>query len=315
MAEVSVIMPAFNVAPYIGASIESVIAQTAPDWELLIVDDGSTDTTAQSVEAYAAKDPRVRLIRQVNRGISAARNRALRESTGAFIATLDSDDIWEPNFLEVQLAVFARQPEVDVVTGNGWFLGGRWHGSPARPYPDPRPQPTLATMLADETAIFIMSIMRRRVYSAVGEFDETLITNEDYDFWLRAAAAGFKFARNDEPLGHYRRRSDSMSANHVRMVTGILQVYEKMRSSLIGRPNELRVVEEQVARFQRARLTAQALDALNAGEGHLAADHLDALYAQGGRPIVKVAGFMARWMPRLLSRAYQLRRARQGAAS
>ena len=315
MAKVSVITPAYNVAAYIGAAIESVAAQTVGDWEMLVVDDGSTDGTAAVATAYAARDSRIQLIRQANGGISAARNRALAVARGEYLAILDGDDIWEPSFLEAQLAVFAREPAVDIVTGNGWFLGGSRHGLAARPSPDPRPHPTLATILADETSVFIMSVMRRRVYETVGGFDETLRTNEDYDFWLRAAAAGFRFHRNDEPLGHYRRRDDSLSANDVRMLTGILIVFDKTRPVLADRPAELQILERQVARFKRERHAAAARVALTSGDGGGAATHLSALYDHGGGVMMKIASVAARWTPRLLARAYQMKRARQQAAS
>jgi glycosyltransferase involved in cell wall biosynthesis len=307
MAAVSVIMPAFNVAPYLGASIESVQAQTAPDWELLIVDDGSTDGTAAVAEAFAAKDPRVRLLRQANAGISAARNRALRRSSGSFLALLDSDDLWDPAYLAPQLRTFATRPQIDIVTGNGRFLGGEHHGCPVRPWPDRRPRPTLATILSDETSIFIMSIMRRRVYAAIGGFDESLRTNEDYEFWIRAAVAGFRFWRNDEPLGRYRRRDGSLSSSDVRMLTGILRVYEKTRRGLAGRTAELRLLAAQVRRFERELLAAEARTALQAGDVAAAADHLTALSGHGGGVLVRLAGFLARRTPRLLSRAYRIR--------
>jgi glycosyltransferase involved in cell wall biosynthesis len=316
MAKVSVIMPAYNVAPFIGAAIESVIAQTMNDWELLIADDASTDNTTSIVQAYSNRDARVRLLQhQVNGGISVARNRALRQATGEFLAILDSDDLWEPNYLAAQLAILSAHPDVAIVTGNGWFLGGRRHGRPARPWPDSRPQPTLPGILADEASLFIMSIMRRGVYDAIGGFDEELRSNEDYLFWVRAAIAGFRFIRNDEPLAHYRRRDDSVSASDVRMLAGALLVYEKIRPLLAGRPVELRIVERQIARFERDRLAAKARDALNAGQVDVAADHLSALYAHSGGAIVKLASVMARWTPRLFSRAYRMRRARQEAAS
>ena len=95
-------------------------------------------------------------------------------------------------------------------------------------------------MLADETSIFIMSIFRRRVYETIGGFDEKFRTNEDYDYWLRAAVAGFRFRRNDRPLCHYRRRDDSVSAVDARMLAGILLVYGKLRPMLADRPDELR---------------------------------------------------------------------------
>jgi len=309
MAKVSVVMPAYNVASYIGAAVASVQAQTHRDWELLIVDDGSTDDTGVMAEACAEADPRIRVFHRENGGIAAARNTALAHSSGAFIAILDSDDLWQPQFLAEQLAVFDAHPDVDLVTGNGWYLGGRLHARTVRPFPDTRPQPTLTTILSDETAVFIMSVFRRQVYETIGGFDETLRTNEDYDYWLRAAIAGFGFWRNDRPLGHYRRREDSMSAVEVRMLTGILRVFRKLREALLDRPAELAILDRQCARFERELLAAQARFALSTGEQQAAADHLSALYASGGGPVVGVASFMARRAPRLLSRAYQLRRA------
>jgi glycosyltransferase involved in cell wall biosynthesis len=308
-------MAAHNVAPYIGAAIESVIAQTEPDWELLATDDGSSDDTAAIVGRYAARDARVRLLQQSNAGISTARNQALGASSGRFLAILDADDLWAPTFLERQLEIFARDPDVDVVSGNGWFLGGRRHGVPARPWPDRRPTPTLASILGDETAVFIMSVFRRRVYETIGGFDEALRTNEDYDFWLRAAVAGFRFARNDEPLAHYRRRDDSLSASEVRMITGVLRVCEKTRPLLRDRPGELEILNRQVERFERELLAAQAHAALGNGNVAEAAERLADLYERGGRLSVKLASVMAKWTPGLFARAYQFRRTRQEAAS
>src|SRR5215217_505549 len=114
MATVSVIMPAYNVAAYIGAAVDSVKAQTVSDWELLIVNDGSTDATCDVARRLAAGDSRIRLLQKENGGISTARNMALRASTGEFLAILDSDDIWEPTYLAEQLAVFALHPDVDI---------------------------------------------------------------------------------------------------------------------------------------------------------------------------------------------------------
>ena len=314
MATVSVIMPAYNVAAYIGAAVDSVKAQTVADWELLIVDDGSTDATHDIARRLAGSDARIRLLRKPNGGISSARNMAIAASTGEFLAILDSDDVWEPTYLAEQLALFALHPTVDIVTGNGWFLGSRLDGRLARPFPDRRPQPTLQTILADETSIFIMSIFRRRVYDAIGGFDEALRSNEDYDYWLRAALAGFTFRRNDRPLSRYRRRDDSVSAVEVTMLAGILRVYAKLRPLLIDRPAELQILDAQVARFERESLAAHARVALTAGDVATAAGHLSALYAQGGGPAVGIASFMARRTPRLLARAFQLRRAYYGAA-
>lgn len=309
MPAVSVIMPAYNVAPYIGEAIESVLAQTFADLELLVVDDGATDGTAAIADGYAARDPRVRVVRQANAGISAARNHALRLARGAMFAILDSDDAWDPTFLETHMAILAARPDVDIVTGNALFLGSRLDGQPARPWPDPRPAPTLASILADETAIFIMSVFRRRVYDTIGGFDESLRTNEDYDFWLRAASAGFVFARNDRPLGRYRRRDDSLSASEQRMLPGILAVYRKLRPALADRP-ELAAIDAQIARFETECLAAEARGAIETGDFASASLHLAALHGRRGGLTLRVATLMARWTPTLFATLYALRRAR-----
>src|SRR5688572_9571182 len=121
---VSVITPAYNAARFLRDTIASVRSQTTSDWELIIVDDGSTDETVAIVERYALEDPRIRLLRQANAGPSAARNHGMRAARGPFFAFLDSDDQWLPQFLEHQLAVFAEYPDTSLVTANAFYLGG-----------------------------------------------------------------------------------------------------------------------------------------------------------------------------------------------
>ncbi len=310
MPAVSVVMPAFNVAPYIGEAIESVLGQTYGDLELLVVDDGSTDGSDVLADGYASRDSRVRVIRQPNGGISTARNHALRIATSPVIAILDSDDAWDPSYLRDQMAILDARADVDVVTGNAWFLGGSQNGHPARPWPDRRPAPTLADMLTDETAVFIMSIFRRRVYETIGPFDETLRTNEDYDFWLRAACADFVFHRNDRPLGYYRRRDNSLSADELRMLPGILQVLRKLRPRLHNRPAELAILEAQIVRFETEYVAAEARGAIESGDFAAAGQHLTALHHLKGGALLRLARFMAFWTPSLLATAYNMRRAR-----
>ena len=307
MATVSVIMPAFNVAPYICDALESVLGQTYSDLEVVVVDDGSVDGSAAIAERYAARDSRVRVFRKANGGISSSRNRALQVARGEMMALLDGDDVWDPTYLEQQVSILDQHPDIDIVTANARNLGGKMHGLPARPWPDARPHPDLIRMLADEEAVFIMTVFRRRVYEAIGEFDESLRTNEDYDFWLRAAAHGFRFWRNDRPLAQYRRRGDSLSASSVNMVQGILRVYSKLRPTLADRPLELAVLDSQVARFETECVLAQARESIAAGDMRTAAEHLDVLRHKRRSAATTVAHFMARWTPRLLARAYHLK--------
>ena len=308
MPSVSVIMPAYNVAPYIGDAIRSALAQTHTNLELIVVDDGSKDETAAIVREFARADKRVHLVQQANRGLAGARNTALRAATGDYLALLDSDDVWEPEFLAAQLAILEARPDVDIVTGNGWYLDGPKNGQLARPYPDARPDPTLASILADEWSVFIMAVFRRRVYTTVGTFDEEMRSNEDYDFWLRAAIAGCVFARNDRPLGHYRVRTDSLSASNVRMLRGILHVYWKLRPGIANRPAEMAILQRQITRFEAELLAAEARLALEIADFEAAQEYLGALHARRGGASLRIAHFMSRWAPNVLKRALRFKK-------
>ena len=310
---VSVIMPAYNVSAYIAEAIASVRAQTMSDFELLIVDDGSVDDTAEVVSRLAALDSRITLLRQENRGLAAARNAAMCHARGGLLALLDSDDLWHPRFLDAQVTLLARRPDIDIVTGNGWTLGSHEDGQPARPWPDPRPTPDLWTILGDELSVFIMTVFRRRVYDTIGGFDEMLRTNEDFDFWLRAALAGFKFARNDEPLGYYRRRDDSLSASQVRMLRGALRVYYKHRPAMLNNADALRLLDDRVQRFEADLIAAEAREAINQKDFRSVGRHISALRERRGGAKLGLVMLLARWMPGLLWRAYQIRRKGQTA--
>jgi glycosyltransferase involved in cell wall biosynthesis len=307
MPAVSVITPAYNVEAYLADAASTVLVQTFRDLELIIVDDGSTDRTPGIAEACRRRDPaRVRVITQKNRGLSSARNAAMHEAKGAYFALLDSDDLWEPEFLASQMRVFAAHPDVDLVTGNGRNLGGRLDGRTVRPWPDRRPPITLANIIGDEEAVFVMTVFHRRVYETIGGFDEGLRTNEDYDYWIRAAAAGFRFARNPRPLAWYRRRDDSLSASDARMLAGILKVYERTRRLCPAGSAECRALDAQVARFERERCAAEARLALASGDSDRAARWLGELAERRPRLTIRIAAFLARRAPSLLRPLYDL---------
>ena len=308
MPAVSVIMPAYNVGPYIGDALRSALAQTFSDFEVIVVDDGSRDDTAEIVRTFTRADARVKLVQQANRGLAGARNSGLRASRGELFALLDSDDLWEPAFLAEQVAILRQRPGVDIVTGNGWYLGGARHGQTARPHPDPRPAPDLLSIVGDEWSVFIMSVFRRHVYTGIGPFDESMRSNEDYDFWLRAAVAGFTFVRNDTPLGHYRVRNDSLSASDVRMLRGILHVYTKLRPVIAERPREMAVLQGQIERFESELLAAETRLALEIADFEAAREHLSALHARRGGAALVFARLLARLSPNTLKRMIRLRR-------
>jgi glycosyltransferase involved in cell wall biosynthesis len=190
MATVDVIIPAFNAAKYLPAALESVGAQTFEDWQIVLVDDGSTDNTAEVVAPFIDRfGPKLKYIKQENRGMSAARNAAIRASTSEWIALLDADDVWAPCRLAESIQAFATRPRAGIAYGLitymdhagrplGTFQGnaGRVEGSIA-PY---------IYMRKVELPCVTVTI-RRACIDQVGLFDETMRSTEDRDLWLRIA--------------------------------------------------------------------------------------------------------------------------------
>ncbi len=181
---ISVIIPTYNRAAFLREAVASVWAQTETDFELLIVDDGSTDATPQICAAWGAQ---VRYLRQPRRGVSASRNHGLRAAAGRFIAFLDSDDLWAPEKLARQRAWLEQHPGVLLChTNEIWIRNGRrvnqkniHRKAGGWIYPLCLPRCVISP-----SAVF----MRRELFEAVGEFDEDLPLCEDYDLWLRVTA-------------------------------------------------------------------------------------------------------------------------------
>src|SRR5204863_9090146 len=138
--------------------IRSVLAQTFRDFEMLIVDDGSTDGTAVLAQQFADLDPRIRLFRQANSGISSARNTAIAQASAPVFALLDSDDMWMPTYLEEQLRVLEASPNAGVVSANALNLGGILDGTPLRRVPPGIHRISCRSLIEVENSVCIMSI-------------------------------------------------------------------------------------------------------------------------------------------------------------
>ena len=307
MPTVSVIMPAYNAERYLNVAVDSVLRQSFADLELLIVDDGSADGTVAIAQGYAARDPRVRVLRQRNAGPGPARNTGFRAARGRFFALLDSDDEWDDTFVAEQVAVLQARPDIDVAIGNARNRGGARDGQPSRPLRgDGRPIP-LTEILADETCLFIMSVFRREVIDAIGGFAPEFFTNEEYEMWIRAALAGFTFARHTKPLGWYACRPGSLSSNDTRMLSGILRVLAKTRPALAPGSPERSILDRQVARFKAELAAAEARGSLERGDTREAARHLAALHAHRGGWLLGVAARLVEVAPALGAAMYRLR--------
>jgi glycosyltransferase involved in cell wall biosynthesis len=307
MPTVSVIMPAYRAERYLHTAVESVLRQSFSDLELIIVDDGSPDRTAEIARGYATRDPRVRVIEQANAGPGPARNAAFRVAAGRLFAFLDSDDEWDETFLAEQVALLDARPDIDVVVGNARNRGGARDGQPTRPVRGEGRPIALAEILADETSLFIMAVFRREAVDAVGGFDPALLTNEEYEMWIRAALAGFTFTRHTKPLGWYACRPDSLSSNDTRMLRGILRVFAKTRPALAPGSPERSILERQVARFEMELAAAEARGSLASGDGRGAVRYLGAWQARRGGWLLGAATRALACAPLLALAAYRVR--------
>ncbi|MEX1165669.1 MAG: glycosyltransferase [Hydrogenophaga sp.] len=182
---ISIVMPCYNAAEFLPASIGSVLAQTFGGWELIAVDDGSGDDTLAWLNTQT--DKRIRLVSQSNRGVSAARNAGLTAARGVYVAFLDADDTWAPTFLESMLAALQSRPDA-VLAYCGWqnvgLAGGR--GEPFVP-PDYENNAKAETLFVGCRWPIHAALVKRGAVQAAGGFDPALKNAEDYALWLRIA--------------------------------------------------------------------------------------------------------------------------------
>jgi glycosyltransferase involved in cell wall biosynthesis len=205
---VSVIVATFNYGRYLAGALESALAQTMSDLEIIVIDDGSTDETQQVIRSHLA-DPRVRYHKTDHRGQPAAKNAGIRLARAPLVAFLDADDLWLPAKLEKQLALFAADPTLAVVYSRR-ILIDEW-GRPLQfSQPDLARGNVLAAMFRKNFICFSSAVIRREVLEDVGLFDEDLALAIDYDLWLRIARH-YRFDYVDEPLVKYRTGHGSLS--------------------------------------------------------------------------------------------------------
>ena len=199
---VSVIMPVYNAGPYLAEALASVAAQSDQDYEVVIVDDGSTEARTLATLERARTEPGVTVIRTENRGPAAARNLAVEHARGAYVVPLDADDYLAPTFLAKTVPVLEAEPDVGVVFT--WVgLVGRHHGVW-------RTGGFTVKELLSRCTIHVTSLYRRQIWSEVGGYDPRFVeSSEDWDFWLAAAARGWQGRCVPDVLAYYRRHRTS----------------------------------------------------------------------------------------------------------
>ncbi len=239
MPRVSAILPVYNRSDLVSEAIHSVLDQRYRDFELIIVDDGSTDETPEELSGFS---DRAEVLRQENQGPAGARNRAIERSSGELIAFIDSDDLWLKDKLELQVAFMDEHPEAGLVHCDGWVVAG------TKPVSDLDPDATFyrkrkppygeaAVSRIMKTPIITSHVLvRRDVLDMVGLFPEDLLVHEDVDLFLRMLEAGVEFGYVSEPLVIKRVFADSLAGDRLRYILQAIDVeYRSFRRSPVLR--------------------------------------------------------------------------------
>ncbi|AFZ26450.1 putative glycosyltransferase [Cylindrospermum stagnale PCC 7417] len=225
---VSVIIPTYQRGHLVSQAINSVLAQTYKDYEIIVINDGSQDNTPQ-VLAQFSDHHRITAIHQANQGLSAARNAGIRSAQGKYIAFLDDDDLWEPQKLEKQISVLEANPRIGLIYSDSLFFSDK-RGLSLRSYNTAFPTPNLQvlwTLFRYNYIPVLTVVVRRDCLDKVGLFDETLRCCEDYDLWLRLIEK-FPIYFLNQPLARYRQSPNNLSQNEEQMFTNHLRVKEKV---------------------------------------------------------------------------------------
>lgn len=304
---VSVIVPAYNVTEFIGEALDSILAQTFTDYEVIVVNDGSPDTEALE-RVLAPYMSRIVYIKQENRGVSGARNTGIKAARGSLVAFLDADDTWLPNYLEVQVARIQADPTIDVLYPNVMMFGGASENGEEFMTACPSSgEVTFERLLSQECNVSNCSIARRDALIRAGLFDESLRSAEDFDLWLRVIKQGGRIAYHRDVLARYRRRSGSLTADPIWLNRNAVQVLDKLRRTMDLTPEEQSSVDLNQRRFQAFLSFHEGKRAFFEGDKAAAIEGLTEANRFFRNRKITFALVMLRIAPRLLLRAYDLR--------
>ena len=228
--EVSIIIPAFNVQNTIQETLDSLLAQTYQNFEVILVDDGSIDKSGEIIKDFLKKYPqKFKYIWQKNQGAAVARNVGLKQAQGKFIAWIDADDLWLPKRLELMLKEFRKNSHIAFVSTDACYLYSDGQVS-KKTYYQIHGLPTKYSFkeMLRRNFIFGSPLISREVVKKVGFLDESLVRSEDYDYWLRILVKNYQLAIIKKPLALYRIRSDSLSQNFVKVNHAELKILVKI---------------------------------------------------------------------------------------
>jgi glycosyltransferase involved in cell wall biosynthesis len=308
---VSVIVPAYNIAPFIAETIDSVLAQTFQDFEIVVVNDASDDTPAL-IEALRPYRDRITYLEQPRGGAAKARNTAIAASGGEWLAFLDGDDLWVPEFLQVQLDRLRAAPDAVLIWADSQPFGGAPNAPTLMQSEPPSGECDATALLVGRCVVFTSTtVASRQVVVEVGSFDESLFRGEDFDLWLRVARRG-RLLYNRDVLGRRRLHPNSLSASAPPMLRAQIDVRRRFVAGLPPDDPLHRLAAEADRRCEAALALAEGHRLLAGGEA--AAARAELIKAARVQPSWKLSA-MLRLLAIAPSLAVALHRWRRGAVA
>ena len=284
---VSVIIPAYNAAGYISGALESVFAQTFTDFEVIVINDGSPDTDQleKVLETYLG---RIVYLKQVNRGPSAARNLGIRHARGEYIAFLDSDDVWNVEYLASQMKCFRKDAKLDLLYSDFLYRGdSAKSGKSCMQMYAPKGRVTFENLMKREYLIFpSTTVVRKSIAVQAGLFDEDLHRSEDFDLFIRIAHRGGRIAYHRKVLAHRLIHPDSLSYEGARMLDAEEKVLRKLDKTLELSPKQRRLLQARIRMPLAQREVNRGSECLLVADYTGATKALEAAYGQ--RPTTKL---------------------------
>jgi glycosyltransferase involved in cell wall biosynthesis len=259
----SVIVAAYQVADVISDALDSIRNQRLQPLEVIVCDDGSTDDLETTLVPYRNE---IVLIRKENGGEASAKNAAAHAASGDFVAVLDADDVYRPEYLAAVSELAQLRPDLDILTTNGVLVA---HGAPVRQVYHRRWRFELADQrraILQRNFVFGVAAVRRSVLLEHGGFDESILWTTDWDCWLRLILAGSVAGCVDEELAEYRLRETSLTARRRELLLGKIATLEKARGNASLRGEERSVLEASIAAYSHELEFQDLMVALAAGD-------------------------------------------------
>jgi glycosyltransferase involved in cell wall biosynthesis len=304
---VSVVIPAYNSARYISQALDSVKAQTFSEYEVIVVNDGSQDRDELERIIHSHPLPIVYLS-QENKGVSAARNAAIRIAKGEFYAQLDADDQWMPDYLDVQLKTLADNPDVALVYPNATIIGDEVEAEVEFMKLSPSEgEVCFETLVTQQCVVMTCVTARMSAIRDAGLFDEELRSCEDFDLWLRVAKKVGRIVYHRRVLALYRRHMGSLSSDRVCMLLNLLAVFEKCGRTLELSEAETKILNREIIRNRSMLHLLEGKRSLAAGRASNALADFRKANEHMRSPKLMLVTFLLRYTPQSFIWAFKTR--------